>query len=226
MPGKNPATAANGHAFAGGGKLSAAVPAINHCRPGGFAVRRVHGCKISCSRAAAPGRNRHGVGGIFCIGQRSGGLVGPAKGSQQQQSAVCDLGVFEPSCQRQHYRVGLVRRLTIAVDPRSVGPLASCSRRDSHLPSIPATRGPSPAAHATAASAGHSRRRTAPRRELRPLRGQRSGEAASVGVLLTGAFLAQRGLEASLHRCRWRGGAGQCPLTAGWRSVGLCLDCR
>ena len=122
MPGKNPATAAIGHAFAGGGKLSAAVPAINHCRPGGFAVRRVHGCKISCSRAAAPGRNRHGVGGIFCIGQRSGGLVGPAKGSQQQQSAVCDLGVFEPSCQRQHYRVGLVRRLTIAVDPHYAGP--------------------------------------------------------------------------------------------------------
>src|SRR5437899_7960196 len=46
MPGKNPATAAIGRAFAGGGKLSAAVPAINHCQPGGFAVRRVHGARL------------------------------------------------------------------------------------------------------------------------------------------------------------------------------------
>ena len=46
VPGKNPATAAIGRAFAGGGKLSAAVPAINHCQPGGFAVRRVHGARL------------------------------------------------------------------------------------------------------------------------------------------------------------------------------------
>ena len=52
---------------------------------------------------------------------------------------------------------------------------ASCA--DSHWPSIPALRGPSPAA-----------RVTAPRRELLPLRGQRSGESRKRGGPMNPTF--------------------------------------